>query len=159
MFDKILLATDGSDTAKDAARRVAGIQKKFDSTVVIFHAEKHYYVPQEETPRSFPFIDLGLINANMVNEMEEMQQAFKVWGKKMLRETAEIFEKQGLEVETRLITDESPVDYVKEVTKDGAYDLVAVGCKGHHSKLKEIFMGSVATKISNNAYCDVLIVR
>ncbi len=161
MFEKILLATDGSETALDAARRVMEIQKKFGSEVVIFHAEKHYYqpVPVDQAPRAFPFIDFGFLNKVQIQEELALQKAFKKFGVKMLEKTKEIFDNEGLKVETRLIENEGPVDYVKEITEKENFDLVVAGCKGHHSKLREIFLGTVATKIANEATCDVLIVR
>jgi nucleotide-binding universal stress UspA family protein len=159
MFEKILLATDGSDSALDAARKTVELQKKFGSQVVIFHAEKHYYAPVDNQPRSFPFIDLGALKPDPALQQREINKAFKVWGVRMLEKTKEIFDKESLEVEIRLIETQGPVDYAKEISKKENFDLIVVGCKGHHSKLREIFIGSVAQKISNEAYCDVLVVR
>jgi len=62
-------------------------------------------------------------------------------------------------VETRLIEDLSPDEYILNVVNKENFDLVIIGSKGHHSKLKEIFLGTVSTQFSKNTPCDVLIVR
>jgi len=39
------------------------------------------------------------------------------------------------------------------------FNLIALGCKGEHSKLRRILLGTVATNLLNEASCDVLFVR
>jgi len=78
---------------------------------------------------------------------------------KVLSETERMFTGGFGTLETRLIEDENPEDYIERITEEESFDLVVLGCKGEHSKLKTIFLGSVATKALNNAACDVLVVR
>ena len=62
-------------------------------------------------------------------------------------------------VETRLIYNTMPEDYIKKIVKEEEFDLVILGCKGDHSKLRRTFLGTVPDKVINEAPCDVLIVR
>jgi nucleotide-binding universal stress UspA family protein len=62
-------------------------------------------------------------------------------------------------VETRLIEDLSPSEYITKIVNEENFDLVVIGSKGHHSKIKEIFLGTVSSHVLKNASCDVLIVR
>ncbi len=39
------------------------------------------------------------------------------------------------------------------------FDLIVLGSKGEHSKLEQIFSGTIAQKVVNDVPCDVLIVR
>ena len=80
-------------------------------------------------------------------------------GKKILDDTKDIFAKANKAIETRLIKDEDPEDYIMRIVEEEDFDLVALGSKGEHSRLKEIFMGSIAQKVLNDASCDVLVVR
>ncbi len=45
------------------------------------------------------------------------------------------------------------------MTEEENFDLVILGCRGKHSKLKRTFLGTIPDKVINNAPCDVLIVR
>ena len=161
MYAKILVPTDGSDHSLKAAKRALELQKVFGSKIVIYHAEKHYYIPDDPIrPMGFPFIDFTSI-ATLTKEAQylQMQDQFKQWGDKMLQKTAEIFKEAGVVVETRLIKDVSAEDYAASAVKKEKFDLVVVGCKGHHSSLRKALLGTVAEKISNNVDCDVMIVR
>lgn len=80
-------------------------------------------------------------------------------GKKILEEIQKLFNNEGQKVETRLIFDTPPEDYIKKITEEENFDLVILGCKGKHSKLKRTFLGTIPDKVINNAPCDVLIVR
>ena len=155
-YMKILLATDGSENSKIAAKRVAKMQKRSGAEVVIFHAEQHYFVP-EERPIGFPFLSVS--NTIPRNNYIDYREQFEKWGTRMLNETEKIFTDEGLKVEKRLVMDLSPSDYAIEVVKKEKFDLVVVGCQGHHSTLRKLFIGSVAEKMVNEVPCDVLIVR
>ena len=43
--------------------------------------------------------------------------------------------------------------------KEENFDLVVLGAKGHHSKIKEILLGTVLTKVVKCVQCDILIVK
>jgi nucleotide-binding universal stress UspA family protein len=161
MYKKILLPTDGSDNSLKAAERVIELQKAFGSKIVIFHSEKHYFIQEETTrPLGFPFMDFTQFSdLSKESQYLQMHEQFKQWGQNMLFKTAEIFKKANIEVETRLITEISPENYAETIVKEEKFDLVVVGCKGHHSALRKLLIGTVAEKISNNVDCDVLIVR
>jgi nucleotide-binding universal stress UspA family protein len=77
----------------------------------------------------------------------------------LLKKTEKFFDNSISSVETRLIEDLSPSEYISKVVVEENFDLVIIGSIGHHSKLKEIFLGTVSTNVSKNAPCDVLLVR
>jgi nucleotide-binding universal stress UspA family protein len=158
MYKKILLATDGSEHSIKAAKRVVELQKSFGAEVVIFHAEKHYYIPEKEEKHGFPFFNLGE-DASLKNDYNHFHDQFLIWGEKKLKDTQQLFIDAGLEAEIRLISDIVPSKYAEKIVKAEKFDLVVVGCKGHHSKLREIFIGTVAEKIMNKVDCDSLVIR
>ena len=70
-----------------------------------------------------------------------------------------MFEKENLPIETRLIENKTPEEYISKITDDEEFDLIALGCKGEHSKLEELFIGTVANYTLNKVDSDLLIVR
>ena len=149
IYKKILLGIDGSFHANNAAEQVAEFQKMWNSKVVMFHSIKHHQIPKGIFPNaSFP-----------VELYRDMEEASKKAGEQLLDKTKEIFNKAGLSIETRLIEDDEPEVYIRRIVEQENFDLVVLGSKGHHSKLKEILLGTVSTKVVKSAPCDVLIVK
>jgi nucleotide-binding universal stress UspA family protein len=56
-----------------------------------------------------------------------------------------------------LVKNDNPEDYIQKVAKK--YDLIVIGIKGVHSKLSQVFLGSVAEAVVKNAPCDVMVIR
>jgi nucleotide-binding universal stress UspA family protein len=69
-----------------------------------------------------------------------------------------LFEEAGAPIDTRVIFDKEPDDYIKEQVKEEEFDLVILGCKGEHSTIKRV-IGTVPEKVLNDVACDVLIAR
>lgn len=149
IYKKILLATDGSYHANNAAEQVVEFQKKWNSKVVIFHSTNHHTLPSS----LYPNVDLPQEIYRNINEV------IKEAGREILTKTKKIFNKAGLSVETRLIEDKDPEDYIKKVVGEENFDLVVLGARGHHSKLKMMLLGTVSSNVIKNAPCDVLVVR
>ncbi|MFX0039175.1 MAG: universal stress protein [Promethearchaeota archaeon] len=149
MYKKILIGTDGSLHANNAAERAAQFQKEWKSKIVIFHSINHHRLPRTIYPdKNFPL--------EVIQNIEDISREA---GKELLKNTEKMFNKSISSVETRLIEDLSPEDYIFKIVKEENFDLVVIGSKGHHSKIKEIFLGTVSTHVSKNAPCEVLIVR
>ena len=149
IYKKILLAIDGSFHANNAIEQVVEIQKKWSSEVVIFHSIKHHRIPKWLYPNDS--LPLGVYR--------NIEEVSKKAGEELLKKTKESFKKEGLPVETRLIEDDAPEVYIRRIAEEENFDLVVLGSKGHHSKLKEILLGTVSTKVVKSAPCDVLIVK
>ncbi|MFW9872629.1 MAG: universal stress protein [Candidatus Thorarchaeota archaeon] len=149
MYKKILIGTDGSLHANNAAERAVELQREWKSKIVIFHSINHHKLPRKINPhREFP--------VEVINNIEELS---KEAGIDLLKETEKFFDKSISSVESRLIEDLNPQEYISKIVKEENFDLVIIGSKGHHSKAKEIFLGTVSTHVSKNTPCDVLIVR
>ena len=63
------------------------------------------------------------------------------------------------DLDFHLETNLPPTDYAEITAKENGIDLIVIGCSGHHARAKTMLLGTVATKILNNAPCQVLIVR
>jgi nucleotide-binding universal stress UspA family protein len=157
MYKKILLATDGSEHSLKAAKKVVELQKLWNAEVEIFYAENHH-VPPQVVILPFPFLNQ---NEYRIPERDylAMKESFLEWGRKHLADTKKIFDDAGLKVKTTLAREISPEDYAKNAVKENNIDLVVIGAKGHHSKLRQVFMGSVCERIINEVECDTLMIK
>lgn len=149
IYKKILFATDGSLYSDNAAKQIVEFQKEWNCKVVVFHSIKH------NKYLSIFHSDNNLLSMDYRNN-EELR---KELGKEILKETKKIFDRAHIFVEPRLIEDEDPEDYIKTKVKEEEFDLVVLGCNGHHSKSQKSFLGTRITKILKYAPCDVLIIR
>ena len=70
-----------------------------------------------------------------------------------------MFDEAKMPVETHLIEDEDPEDYIERMVREEGFDLVVIGTKGIHSKLRQVILGTVATRVIKHVPCDVLIIR
>lgn len=173
MYKKILLATDGSKHINRAASLIIGFYQKWKSEIFIFHSIKHmlekvsppshgWNVPYASnvyfsgTATAGPVLIKGEEYPDIKRLSEiEVQQV----GESILEEKKAIFDELQIPVKVRLITKEYPEDYIERIVKKKKFDLVVVGIKGVHSKISQVFLGSVAENVVKNAVCDVLVIR
>ena len=80
-------------------------------------------------------------------------------GENILDEKKAIFDEVQIPAKTHLVTKDYPEEYISRMVKKKKFDLVVVGIKGIHSKISQIFLGSVAEDVVKNAPCDVLVIR
>jgi nucleotide-binding universal stress UspA family protein len=149
---------DGSKEANKAAKRVKDLlQPNTITKIVAFHSINDRILPKiasftVPTPYSGPEMSVN-------GSPERIKSEYRMMGETILDNTKKLFAKDEKLIETRLIEDEDPEDYILRTVEKEDFDLVALGSRGDTSKLKEIFMGSVAKKVLDEADCDVLVVR
>jgi nucleotide-binding universal stress UspA family protein len=173
MYKKILIATDGSNHINRAASIIIGFYKKWASEIIIFHSIKHMlqkvYPPSHgwSVPyASDTYFQSISTSKSILIEQEKDPKITRISehevekiGENILISKKSIFEEVGVPTETRLITKEEPEDYILKRVKKEKFDLIVLGIKGIHSKLSQIFVGSVAEEIVKKAPCDVLVIR
>ena len=145
MFARIVVGTDGSETAKQAVREAAQLAKQTGATLCIVSAFDP--VPQSrlrEEARQAPE-DMQW----MINPREDVEAT--------LREAAEELEDVGVDVET-FAREGDPADAILDVAEERSADLIVVGNKGM-TGAKRFLLGSVPNKVSHHAPCSVLIIR
>lgn len=140
MFNKILLAYDGSEGAQKALQ--AGIQ-----LAKIHQAELWTVTVQERLPRYGGTID----------EVQEEKEYVEERYGKIVGEVQAQGREAGVEIKT-LRPFGHPAQTIVEVAKEGNFDLIMVGHSGV-SGVWAAFLGTTAEKVSRHASCSVLIVR
>ena len=149
VYKKILLATDGSSHAKNAAKKTVELQKIWNSKIIIIHSIKDNRTPSE----LYPNVDV------LYRKYTILEDVYKDAGTDLLKRTKKMFGENQDSVEYRLIEKEMPSKYILRVVKEENIDLVVLGSRGIHSKIKKTFIGTVSTNVAKNVECDVLIVK
>ncbi|MBD3253795.1 MAG: hypothetical protein GF383_01815 [Candidatus Lokiarchaeota archaeon] len=155
MYKKILVAIDQSEDSQRVIKQVIDIQKIFNSKVVVFHSID----TKVSFPMNIPLVSTQTGHMSAVVTPRKLEIERRRSAKKLLENAKELFRKNFLSVETRLIEDFEPEDYITNAIEEENFDLIVVGCKGDHSKLRRVFMDTIPNKVLNQAAADLLIVR
>lgn len=140
MFQKILLAYDGSTGAKRALDVVLQL-------ALVAHAEVWAIAVEERLPHLAATID----------EMEEEKAFANHFFEECLETAYTNAKKHGVELR-RVIRAGHAARTIIDFTKEGNFDLVVLGRSGH-SGVWAMFLGTTAEKVSRHVVCSVLLVR
>ncbi|MHB8510577.1 MAG: universal stress protein [Actinomycetota bacterium] len=138
MFSRILVGTDGSDTASKAVAHAAGIAKAADAELLVLCA----YPP----PKAEPGTTFGSAN---VTAGPEIARSILADAEKRLGSGTKIrsFMREG-----------DPADALCDVAEEEKADLIIIGNRGM-TGTKRFLLGSVPNNVSHHAPCSVLIVH
>jgi nucleotide-binding universal stress UspA family protein len=147
MYQKIVVGTDGSETAGIAVQRATELAKLTGATLHIVHA----YQPLTRAHigaaalSEAPSIDVSQVNAGIA------ASAHAVCG-----HAASQAQRADVPVETHALPGD-PADALVTAAKDIGADLVVVGSRGM-SGVRRFVLGSVPNKVSHHCPCSLLIV-
>lgn len=140
MFDKILLAVDGSDHALQAARKAAELARAMNSKDLCIVVAYDFIPPYLGEPNM-----QSAINARMDDANAFVQKAMETVGK------------IPCEIHTELI-EGSPAEAIIKVANSFKCDVIVMGSRGLGT-LAGLLLGSTSQKVVAHAPCPVLIVR
>ena len=140
MFDKILLAVDGSDHALQAARKAAELARAMNSKDFRIVVAYDFIPPYLGEPNM-----QSAINARMDDANAFVQKAMETVGK------------IPCEIHTELI-EGSPAEVIVQVAATRKSDVIVMGSRGLGT-LAGLLLGSTSQKVVAHAPCPVLIVR
>ena len=145
MFDRIVVGTDGSDTAGEAVRQAIALAKLSGGRLEIVAAfdplprtrvrEEQAELPGDVSHAVGPREDVNVILDTAVGEAKQ----------------------DGVEAES-YPREGDPADAILDVAEETNADLIVVGNKGM-TGAKRFLLGSVPNKVSHHAPCGVYIVR
>ena len=145
MFARIVVGTDGSETAKQAVREATELAKQTGASLDIVSAFDPVPASRLREERLQAPSDIE----HQVNPSEDVDAT--------LAEAKEQVEGAGVQVRTFARQGE-PADAILDVAEEEKADLIIVGNKGM-TGAKRFLLGSVPNKVSHHAPCSVLIVR
>jgi nucleotide-binding universal stress UspA family protein len=145
MFDRIVVGTDGSETANEAVRQATELAKAVGSSIDLVSAYEPVSSARlreeaQQVPKDMEW---------MVNPREDVDATLKTAGEQI--------EEAGVEVHTHA-REGDPADAILDVAEERKTDLIIVGNKGM-TGAKRFLLGSVPNKVSHHAPCSVLIIR
>ena len=145
MFTRIVVGTDGSETAGEAVRQAVDLAKLTGAELSIVSAyspvsERRVRDTQDAAPTDVQY-ELG--------PREEVNL--------VLDAAAAAARKDGIEVQTHPVEGD-PAEAILTVAEDTKADLIVVGNKGM-TGARRFLLGSVPNKVSHHAPCSVIIVR
>jgi nucleotide-binding universal stress UspA family protein len=145
VFTRIVVGTDGSETAGEAVRQAVGLAKLMGATLSIVSAyapipERKVKDQQRDAPADVQY-ELGpREDVNLV-----------------LDAAAADARKEGIEVQTHAVEGD-PAEGILSVAEETKADLIVVGNKGM-TGARRFLLGSVPNNISHHAPCSVMVVR
>ena len=135
MFERIVLALDGSHSSQLSLELAAKLARQHNAKVVIAHAEEHI---------------VGKGGGTVEVTEPEIQAG--------IRRQAEELSAQGIEtsVEMRSVTLSGPAHVIEDIADEVGADLIVVGTRGH-SPIAGLLLGSVTQRLLHIAERPVLV--
>lgn len=140
MYEKILLATDGSENSRRAADDAAGFARDLSSHVILV------YIIQ--TPPS---------QSRMVQANFDVHSLLIEDAKSRINDIITIFEQGDLSYTLKVAIGD-PAAEIIEIADREKTDLIIIGSRGLGT-IKGVFLGSVSQKVTYHAKCPVMIVK
>ena len=145
MFRRIVVGTDGSETANEAVKQAADLANQVGATLDVVSA----FEPVSGTRIREEKLEVPSDIEHTISPREDVDN--------MLEQAAKDVEAGGVKVKT-FARQGDPADAILDVAEEEGADLIVVGNKGM-TGAKRFLLGSVPNKVSHHAPCSVLIVR
>ena len=145
MFTRIVVGTDGSETAGEAVRQAVDLAKLAGATLSIVSA----FAPISQRRSRTSSAMRRPTSSTSFNPREDVNL--------VLDAAAAEARKEGIEVQTHPVEGE-PAEAILNVAEETKADLIVVGNKGM-TGARRFVLGSVPNNISHHAPCSVIIVR
>jgi nucleotide-binding universal stress UspA family protein len=145
VFTRIVVGTDGSETAAEAVRQAVDLAKLAGAQLSIVSA----YEPVSKRRVEGEKLDVPADVQYEIGPREDVNL--------VLDTAAAEAKKQGVEVQTHPVEAE-PAEAILNVAEETKADLIVVGNKGM-TGARRFLLGSVPNNVSHHAPCSVIIVR
>ncbi len=139
MYNKILLAADGSKHSLRAADKAIALAKMNESALI-----EVVYVVDSKTSK-----------ADVLIQWDNFGVAEK--RKERLKDMVERANNAGVKFEIKLLRGE-PAPTLIKYANENDFDIFVIGSRGLNS-LQEMMLGSVSHKIAKGVHCPVMIVK
>jgi nucleotide-binding universal stress UspA family protein len=138
MFERVLLAVDGSKHSERAISVASELAQRFGSEVLVLNIREVVL-----TTRSGPI------------EKESPKESLS-----LVKKVAERLVRDGVNArgESAKVVQSGPAKEILDVAKEFEANLIVMGTRGH-SELTGLLLGSVASKVLRHAKCPVTVVR
>lgn len=137
MFDRILVAVDGSPKSEKTILMALDLAERYGSTVTIVHVREYERYEGSDVDMGPPIPAEELVNDVVVR-----------------------FRDKGIEAlaEIRRVSSGNTPEQIVELAETADAELIVLGSRGM-SEWKSLMLGGVANKVVQHATCPVLLVR
>ncbi len=150
MIEKVLIPTDGSETAEKAVAFAVKLLQGTACGVTLLSVV--------EEPVYSAFWSDGLIAPEVIMPPpEELREELDKRAEEMLAESAAPLRAAGLQVTPKVRFGNTAAEILQEA-EEGGYDMIVMGSHGR-GMLSGFLLGSVSNRVVHHAPCPVLIVR
>lgn len=143
MFEKIIVAIDGSESADNALEIACDLAKKYESEIHLVHS------PQLETTA----IAVGYGAVEINPDPKAVEEA----GKQVMDRAVEKATSLGCTPSQCIISNGDPADEILKAAEAAKADLIVMGRRGL-GRLSSLILGSVSQKVSHEAQSACLTV-
>ena len=152
---RILLATDGSESATHATQAAVELSKNTDSELHVLYVGEDAYLgalfyPEATNPEGVEQKDPALI--------EELGRQFEQVARQVLDAEVERVRAVGGTVAEAYLRMGTPAAEIVDLAEELGVGLVVVGSRGLGG-IRRALMGSVSDSVVRHAHCPVLVVR
>ncbi len=145
MFTRIVVGTDGSDTAAEAVRQAVDLARLSNAQLNVVSA----YEPISKRQVEGEKLDAPADVQYEIGPREDVNL--------VLDAVAAVARKEGIEVQTHPVEGD-PAEAILNVAEKTEADLIVVGNKGM-TGARRFLLGSVPNNVSHHAPCSVIIVQ
>lgn len=139
MFEKILVAVDGSMNSDRAVETAAEMTRVHGASLNICHA---FHIPEQ-------------YKTDLVDELEE---ALEADAEKILSHAGGVAERSSVAAETKLLKKGHPTEAIVAYAAELGANLIVIGVRGKSPGATRA-IGSVSATVAEQASCSVLLVR
>jgi nucleotide-binding universal stress UspA family protein len=168
MFERILVATDGSTHGRNATRVAGSLAGRYDAELIIAHVVTDKPVPEElrrmaevehlvKMPEPEPSSTLGRLSLKPSQEIVDQQLKGAI-ANKLLEQGAALAKQAGATKVKPLEMEGEAAEALVRATKERGVDLVVIGSRSF-GPLGRLLHGSVSTEVSQHVRCPCLIVK
>jgi nucleotide-binding universal stress UspA family protein len=137
MFERILVAIDGSPQSSKTIPVALDLAKRYGSSVAVLHVREHTRYEGSD-------VDMGP----------------PVPAQELVDEVVRVFREAGVEArgELRRVSAGDTPEQIVGVAQEFEADLIVMGTRGM-TEWRSLLLGGVANKVVHHAHCPVLLVR
>lgn len=144
MYKKLLVPTDGSELSVDAIKGAARFAKPLGASVILITVIEPY-----------SYTSLSEYRPESIDDYDERMKGI---AEERLAEARQIFEKEGIPVETLAVKSFSPAEAIMRATTEKECDCVFMASHGRKG-LAAVLLGSETQKVLTHSKVPVMVYR
>ncbi len=144
MFDKILVAVDGSEHAAKGLRLAIALQKKFASELLILCVYRHHSLLEASMSMVRP------------DDPESLEDSMRAYASQVVEDAKTLAGNSGASKVRGFIKGGPPARTIVAFAKDKQVDLIVLGSRGV-GDIDGYLLGSVSHKVTSLADCPVMV--